>query len=366
MASIFRTRDGTWRAQVRRKGKYASENFRTKTLASEWAVKTERRIDEGQEPTLRPSDPPRTLGDLIDLHISDLQEVGKPIRRSKQAVLDALTRDLGTTRIGKLDRAALIKYGQQRAKQGAGPVTLAVDLSYIRTVLTHAAAIHGIAVDTEAVRLARTALTRLGLVGRSAERDRRPTEKELDALLDYFDTKTNMIIPMGRIVRFAIATAMRQEEICKIEWADVDLEKRIVIVRDRKDPRQKDGNHQKVPLLNLTGFDAWQLLLEQKILTGGKGRVFPYHHKSAGTAFRRARKALGIDDLRFHDLRHEATSRLFEAGLPIEQVALVTAHKDWKMLKRYTHLKPEDLHKMQTEPQLSEAEFVERLAAGSR
>jgi integrase len=53
---------------------------------------------------------------------------------------------------------------------------------------------------------------------------------------------------------------------------------------------------------------------------------------------------LKIDDLHFHDLRHEATSRLFEAGLTIEKVALVTGHKDWKMLRRYTNLRPESLH----------------------
>ncbi|MBL4821255.1 MAG: tyrosine-type recombinase/integrase, partial [Gammaproteobacteria bacterium] len=65
---------------------------------------------------------------------------------------------------------------------------------------------------------------------------------------------------------------------------------------------------------------------------------------------------LDIEDLHFHDLRHEATSRLFEAGLTIERVALVTGHKDWKMLRRYTHLKPEDLHKFQTKHQPTEAE----------
>jgi site-specific recombinase XerD len=53
---------------------------------------------------------------------------------------------------------------------------------------------------------------------------------------------------------------------------------------------------------------------------------------------------LKIEDLHFHDLRHEGTSRLFEAGFSIQQVALVTGHKDWKMLRRYTHLKPETLH----------------------
>jgi integrase len=151
---------------------------------------------------------------------------------------------------------------------------------------------------------------------------------------------------MGRVIRFAIATAMRQDEIFRIEWPDVDLRRKVVTVRDRKDPRRKDGNDQRVPLLNLTGFDAWTVVLEQKIVTRGVGRVFPHHSESAGTAFRRGCRELGIEDLHFHDLRHEATSRLFEAGLTIE-VALVTGHKDWRMLRRYTHLKPEDLLRLQ-------------------
>ena len=355
MGTTVKTKEGTWRPQVRRKGKYASQTFRLKTLADEWIVENERLIDIGMEPSRGKVQRRKTIGDLIDLHVADLLEVGKPLRRSKRAVLNAFKNDLGTVRIVHLNRSRLIIYGKERAKQGAGPVTLAVDFSYLRTLLTHAAAIHGITVNTECVRLARTALTHLGLIGRSAERDRRPTEDEVSDIIAHFEN-TPSIIPMARIVKFAIATAMRQEEICRIEWNDVDFKKRIVVIKDRKDPRRKDGNRQKVPLLNLTGFDAWQPLLEQKILTGGKDRCFPHNHKSVGAAFRRARNALGADDLRFHDLRHEATSRLFEAGLPIERVALVTGHKDWKMLKRYTNLKPEDLHKMQTKHQPSEDE----------
>ena len=273
----------------------------------------------------------------------------------------ALKRDLGATRLSQLDRARIIRYGKQRAKQGAGPVTLSVDLSYLNTILPHATAVHGINMDTESVRLARTAFARLGLVGRFMERDRRPTEDEIDAVLSYFDAKTNMIIPMGRIVRFAIATAMRQEEICKIEWHDVNLTKRIVTIRDRKDPRRKDANHQKVPLLNLTVYDAWRLLLEQKVLTSGKGRCFPYHPQSVGTAFRRTRMHLNIEDLKFHDLRHEATSRLFEASLSIERLALVTGHRDWKMLRRYTNLKPEDLHQLQKHGQNPKDSLIDEL-----
>jgi hypothetical protein len=130
MATIFKTRQGHWRAQVRRKGKYASQTFRLKTHADEWVVETERLIDLGGEPSNHRIRYPKTIADLVDLHVSDLHEVGRPLRRSKRAVMEALKRDLGTIPISRLDRATLIKYGKSRAQQGAGPVTLSVDLSY--------------------------------------------------------------------------------------------------------------------------------------------------------------------------------------------------------------------------------------------
>jgi hypothetical protein len=107
----------------------------------------------------------------------------------------------------------------------------------------------------------------------------------------------------------------------------------MLMIRDRKDPRNKTGNDQRIPLFAATGFDAWALVTEQaKELGHARGRIFPYNSKSVGTAFRRACVEVSVKDLHFHDLRHEGTSRLFEAGLAIEQVSLVTGHKDWKML----------------------------------
>jgi integrase len=204
--------------------------------------------------------------------------------------------------------------------------------------------VHGIAVSPEEVKLARVALKRLDLIGDPQERDRRPTQNELDDLVKYFDEKPRQLIPVGRMIRFAVATAMRQEEICTITWDDMDIRNRMVTEHDRKDPRKNDGNNQRIPMLSLTGYDAWQVLLEQRIETRGIGRVFPHQHKLSGTAFQRACKTLNIDDHHFHDLSHEATSRLFEAGLTIEKVALVTGHRDRKMLRRYTNLRPEFLH----------------------
>jgi integrase len=225
------------------------------------------------------------------------------------------------------------------------PVTLGFDLGYIKTILSHAAAVHGVTLSTEQIALARVALARLSLVGKGNERDRRPTQDELDRLVAGFEANRLQQIPVGRIIRFAVATAMRLDEICRVEWNDFDPHKRTLLIRDRKDPRRKSGNSQRIPLLDVSGYDAVAIIEEQRSVAGKtRSRIFPYNGRSVGTAFRRQCRALNIDDLHFHDLRHEGTSRLFEAGFPIEQVSLVTGHKDWKMLRRYTHLKPESLH----------------------
>ncbi|WP_404926301.1 site-specific integrase [Mesorhizobium sp. ORM16] len=151
--------------------------------------------------------------------------------------------------------------------------------------------------------------------------------------------------PVGRLIRFAVATAIRQEEICKARWSDLDFRTRMLLIRVRKDPRNKKGNNQRIPLFAATGYDAWAVVEEQRAKrSNDDDRIFPFNHRSVGTAFRRGCVDLGTQDLHFYDLRHEGTSRLFEAGLTIEQVALVTGHKDWKMLRRYTHLRPEMLH----------------------
>ncbi|MGE7197201.1 site-specific integrase [Brevundimonas naejangsanensis] len=164
-------------------------------------------------------------------------------------------------------------------------------------------------------------------------------------MISHFDDKPRQTIPMGAVIRFAIATAMRQEEIFKVVWDDYTARTKMLTIRDRKDPREKAGNDQRIPLLSVSGFDPVALIEGQRPARSNADlRIFPFNHRSAGTAFTRACRSLGITDLHFHDLRHEGTSRLFEAGFQIQQVALVTGHKDWKMLRRYTHLRPESLH----------------------
>ena len=345
MATFTRLKSGSWRAQVRRKGKYVNETFLRRKDAEEWALDIERRIDRQEPATSRKSRDAKLFGDLVALHRADLEEVSKRIGRSKSASLTFLDGTLGHLRLSDLDRERLIKFGKQRALDGAGPVTVSIDLGYIKTILSHAAAVHGVIVSTEPVDLARISLGRLGLVGKGNERDRRPTQDELDRIIASIEANDRQLIPVGRIIKFAVATAMRQDEISRVEWRDFDPNGRMLVIRDRKDPRKKKGNDQRIPLLDVSGYDACKIIEEQGRFSNiREGRIFPYNGRSVGTAFRRQCRELKIEDLHFHDLRHEGTSRLFEAGFSIEQVTLVTGHKDWKMLRRYTHLKPEALH----------------------
>lgn len=251
----------------------------------------------------------------------------------------------GKKKLGQLDRQLFIDFGKESANEGAGLMTLSIDIGAIKLVMTHAIAVHGLTISPEPLDMARLALKRIGLVGKGMERDRRPSEDELTRLIDYFEGNPRQTIPMASVIRFAIATAMRQEEIFRVTWGDYSARTKMLTIRDRKDPREKVGNDQRIPLLKVSGYDPIEIIDTMGTpRSNGAVRIFPYNHRSAGSAFTRACKDLSIVDLHFHDLRHEGTSLLFEAGFQIPQVALVTGHKAWKMLRRYTHLRPEPLH----------------------
>ena len=346
MATFVKLPSGEWRAIVRRKGRYISETFHQREHARRWATAAEADIDRGAKPKTTRIAGKESLADLIDLHIADLKSVGKRIGRTKLAMLNMLKVDpIGKMKFAEIDRLALIAFGTRRAKGGAGPMTVGMYIGTIKTVLVCVAALHDIETQPDQIDVARVALTHLGLVGKSNERDRRPTDDELERLFHHFDARRSTAAPMSRVIKFAIATAMRQEEICRVVWDDYNPRTKMLVIRDRKDPRQKDGNDQKIPLLSAAGYDAVALIEEQRTLRSNSCmRIFPYNGKTLSAAFTRACTTLGIEDLHFHDLRHEGTSRLFELGLRIEQAALVSGHKDWKMLKRYTHLRPESIH----------------------
>ncbi len=126
---------------------------------------------------------------------------------------------------------------------------------------------------------------------------------------------------------------MRQGELLKLRWEHIDLKRRTAFL-----PDTKNGDSRLVPLSG-TAISVVSTL--PRSITGD---VFPgYTRNAVKKAFARARDRAGIEDLRFHDLRHEATTRFFEMGLNIMEVAAITGHKDIRMLSRYTHLRAEDI-----------------------
>ena len=158
---------------------------------------------------------------MIDLHLADLLELRRGIGRSKEHTLFRLREDIGKTKIDHITREFLVDFAKRRAKSGAGPFTIGIDISFLGTVMEHAAAVHGIKVPTDQLRLGRIALHRLGLVAKSAERDRRPTDEELAQIIKTAADNPRQIIPLSRIIQFAVATALRQDEISRILWENL-------------------------------------------------------------------------------------------------------------------------------------------------
>lgn len=334
MASVLKI--GTkWRALIRRKGhKPICKTHRTKAEAEAWARRIEAQLDDGQPV----AEERATVADLIREY-RRLREASRPIADSanEHYMLQHLSAGLGDKQVTRLTPQDLVGFCTLRRDEGAGPYTCNMEISKLGTALRYAGMTLKVQ-PPDVVGQARPLLTHLGLIGGGGKRERRPTEDELQRLVEWLAREKGELF--ADIVHFAVATAMRRGEIERLLWADVDEAKRLVLVRDRKDPRRKAGNDQWVPLLG----KAWTLLQRQPKLDG-EARIFPIGAQTVSKYFTEACRALDIPDLHFHDLRHEGTSKLFEEGYAIEQVALVTGHKDWRHLKRYTNLRPEDLHR---------------------
>lgn len=348
MATIskYRKKNGelSYQATVRVKqgGKVifsATRSFPKESLARDWARRTE---VEAASPDFISQHAlgKLTIAELLTRYRHELTETGA-LGRSKSYVLDLLLRSsLAELRVAALSAAEVVAHCQARRAGGTGPATVFQDVSALRTVLDYAKRIWGLPVSTSAVDEALPTLRAQTLVSKSRKRDRRPSADEMQRILEWLtrrQARSNAQIPHVDIVRFAIASCMRLGEIGRILWADVDEARRCVLIRERKDPSNQYTNDQWVPLLG----EAWNIVQRQPRLDE---RIFPYNMDSVGAAFERACRALGIEDLRFHDLRHHGVSQLFEQGLGIQEVAMVSGHKSWNNLKRYTQLKPESLH----------------------
>lgn len=139
-------------------------------------------------------------------------------------------------------------------------------------------------------------------------------------------------MPMDELILFALFSTRRQDEICRLAWQDLDDEHSRILVRDMKNPGQKIGND------NWCDLPPQALSIIRRAPRQGI-RIFPYSPSSISANFTRACKFLGIEDLHFHDLRHEGISRLFEIGYNIPHAAAVSGHRSWVSLKRYSHIR---------------------------
>jgi integrase len=338
MPTFSQLPSGRWRVQVMAGGIRKGATFDKKTDARKWGADMESR---GRQVAVNGfAMPPKgsTVGDLIDKYN---ETVAKVPGKTKEATLAMLKNRLGKVRLSALSALTLRDFIDGRVKDGAGGVTIAADLSFLSAVLKWGRHARQLDIPAHLALEARESLKHRGLQTRSQERSREPTDDELDRLYSHWRANTRQRIDMETVCRFALASAMRQEEICSLQVEDVDREGRTVVIHDRKDPRNKHGNDQVVPLL----ADAWKII-EPRINGRDKGPIFGVQAASVSAAFTRACKALtpAIEDLHFHDLRHRATRELFRMGLDIPRVALITGHKTWAMLRRYTDIKPADVH----------------------
>jgi integrase len=162
-------------------------------------------------------------------------------------------------------------------------------------------------------------------------RDRRLTPREENLILRYCTKRS--LLEMLQIVQLGLETCMRQGEILALQWEHVNLKGRIVHL-----PNTKNGTKRDVPLT----IDARDVLAGRGVQASG--RVFSYMTNGVKSSWRSMIKKLEIEDLHFHDLRHEAISRLVERGVfDLLEIAAISGHKSLSMLKRYTHLRTQRL-----------------------
>lgn len=336
--------DGTpsYTAQIRlkRQGKVVyqqSKTFSKKAVAQAWIKKRETELAKPGALDAAINKTDVTVAQAIAKYIEE-NELVRDMGRTKRWCLQAIARTwLGEMQAHDVTSQVLVDYAQRRMREdGVQAATVGNDLAHLGAVFSVAQPAWGYALDPAEMRNARAVLKSMGIVGPSKERDRRPTLDELDAILSYYEemkARRQQEIDMLRVVVFALFSTRRQEEITRISFDKIDEENRRTLITDMKNPGQKWGNDVwcRVP------DEAWRVM---KSVPGSVGRLpFPYNSRSISSSFTRACKFLGIDDLRFHDLRHEGISRLFEMDWDIPQVASVSGHRNWNSMRRYTHLK---------------------------
>lgn len=337
MATIHQRRSGYWQAVIRRAGyPQQSKTFPRKADAEAWARQVEGEIDRGvlidraeaERHTLwsvlgrykKEVSPLKRSGPLEALRITAIQE--ERFARTKMAALSA---------------QQLADYRDERLKAVSGS-TVNRELNIISAAINHARREWGIRCENPVALLRRPA--------ENKARNRRLEPGEEKKLLAELEAEAGGRDAQGRLttgtrnpwvkplVQLALETAMRRGELLALEWKHVDIKRRRVHLLHTKNGQARD-----VPLSK-----AACALLEGLPRSIG-GQVFPTTADALKKAFSRACERAGIENFHFHDLRHEATSRLALKLPNVIELAAVTGHKDLRMLSRYYHPRVEDLAK---------------------
>ncbi|MEK9985911.1 MAG: site-specific integrase [Opitutae bacterium] len=309
MPSIIK-RGEKYQVQIRRKGYPSrSKNFTYLADAKKWALKIER--DFETEPHLDQRRPEQftffELADRFDrVVINGLKSAAR--ERSRLRLMKSR---LGDVSASDIDARYLASYRDSRT-ESVSPQTIKHEINMVRRILRFGIQECGLrlADGVPSIRLAK--LPR----GRS----RRLQDGEYDRLI------ANLSAEMCDVVDLALETAMRRSELLKLTPKHVAVDNRLIRVED-----PKNGVDRNIPLTRKA--------LEIVAARLGDKTVFSMKPDSVTRSFQRACRVAGITDLRFHDLRHEAISRLFEEGLSVVQVASISGHSDYRMLARYTHLR---------------------------
>ena len=338
MATVTKTPSGTWKAIIRKVGwPTVSKTFRTKRDAEDWARRTEDEMVRGVFIQRAPSER-LTFNDALDRYLKEVS-VTKSAYTQRGEICKAkqLKARLGKYSLAAITPDLVAEYRDKRLEEGKKPNTVRLELALLGHLFT-------VAIQEWRIGLAYNPVANIRKPSPGEGRDRRLSSEEEVGLLDAVDKHSNPML--GWIVRAAIATGMRSSEIVSLRRSQVDLQRRIVRLTNTK-----NGSARTVPLSK----DATEVFAQalanpvrpidcDLIFFGEPGRDKKTRRPYAfNKIFGAIKKALGIADLHFHDLRHEAVSRLVEGGLSDQEVSAISGHRSMQMLKRYTHLRAEDL-----------------------
>jgi integrase len=310
---------------VRRKGRSPiSRNFRAKSEALAWAREQELEADQRRpqgHKTLRAI----RVADIVKRYRDEVVPRKRGADRETLTLNAFLRHPLALVVLSDVTTGMVSAYCAERL-QCVQPGTLNRELDILR----HAFAIARRNWD---VPLAQNPFADVIRPKAAPPRERRLHPGEHERLMSACIACRNRFV--RSLVQFALETGMRRGEILRTRWSDVSLEKRTLHI-----PLTKNGHARTIPLSS-GALAILRTLSDSR--TSTDDRVLPISDNSAKMAWKRLVKRARLENLRFHDLRHEAISRFFEIGLSVPEVALISGHRDPRMLFRYTHPRAEDI-----------------------